>query len=316
MQLANLDNEVFFKKVFTDPEVFRAFVRDIAGVDLPNARIETEKELERKVAAIRFKLDIYAESADHRILVEIQRVDYDYNFDRFMHYFLAALIDLQRSSKDYAFGQEVYTIVVITAPYVVREKSGRILRDGVLISDLNPRTLEDRVRDIYPHKLIFLNPNHIGPGTPEGFADWLQLIHQSIENPKDPQINFANPGIKKAADLADVENMTGEVLEEAKKSEAGRKAAIVYEREARIAREEARTARESGRDEGRKEGRKEGRDEGRKEGRDEGLEEGLIKKETEAVIGFYNIGVSPGDIARALNIEIEKVEAIIRNMVS
>ncbi len=27
MQLANLDNEIFFKKVFTDPEVFRAFVR-------------------------------------------------------------------------------------------------------------------------------------------------------------------------------------------------------------------------------------------------------------------------------------------------
>ncbi|MDX2286014.1 MAG: hypothetical protein NW241_17740 [Bacteroidia bacterium] len=35
MRLANLDNEVYFKKVFTDPDVFRAFVRDAVGVDVP-----------------------------------------------------------------------------------------------------------------------------------------------------------------------------------------------------------------------------------------------------------------------------------------
>jgi hypothetical protein len=38
MHLANLDNEIFFKKVFTDPEVFRAFVRDVAGVDVVDAK--------------------------------------------------------------------------------------------------------------------------------------------------------------------------------------------------------------------------------------------------------------------------------------
>jgi hypothetical protein len=38
MQLANLDNEVFFKKVFTDPDVFRAFVKDITGVDIVDAK--------------------------------------------------------------------------------------------------------------------------------------------------------------------------------------------------------------------------------------------------------------------------------------
>ena len=40
MQLANLDNEIFFKKVFIDPEVFRAFVRDVTGVDGIDAKIE------------------------------------------------------------------------------------------------------------------------------------------------------------------------------------------------------------------------------------------------------------------------------------
>ena len=32
--LTNLDNEVFFKKVFTDVEVFTAFVKDVLCIEL------------------------------------------------------------------------------------------------------------------------------------------------------------------------------------------------------------------------------------------------------------------------------------------
>ena len=229
MQLANLDNEIFFKKVFTDPDVFRAFVKDITGVDVINAKIETEKVLERKVAAIRFKLDIYAESEDKRILIEIQRVAYDYSFDRFLHYFLAALVDLQRSSKDYSFAQDVYTIIVLTAPYIVKENTGKLLQDDVLISDLNPRTLHQKMRSIYPHRLIFLNPSHTSDHTPVGIKDWLDFISESIKNPNNPKINFSNPAIQKAAKLADIANIPESVLEDAKKAEAGRKTIRIYE---------------------------------------------------------------------------------------
>lgn len=229
MQLANLDNEIFFKKVFTDPEVFRAFVRDITGVDIPDAKIETEKQLDRKVAAIRFKLDIYAESVDKRVLIEIQRVDYDYTFDRFLHYFLAALVDLQRSSKDYSFGQDVYTIIVLTAPYIVKDKTGKLLQDDVLISNLNPRTLQDKVREVYPHRLIFLNPSHTSQDTPNAIKDWLDLISESIKNPENPHINLANIAIKRAANLADISKMPESVLEDAKKSEAAKKTKSIYE---------------------------------------------------------------------------------------
>jgi predicted transposase/invertase (TIGR01784 family) len=229
MQLANLDNEIFFKKVFTDPEVFRAFVRDVTGVDVVDAKIETEKQLERKVAAIRFKLDIYAESADKRVLIEIQRVDYDYTFDRFLHYFLAALVDLQRSSKDYSFEQDVYTIIVLTAPYIVKAKNGQLLQDDVLISNLNPRTLQDQVREVYPHRLIFLNPSHTASETPAIIKDWLDFISESIKNPNNPKINLANPAIQKAAQLADIEQMPESVLEDAKKAEAGKKTKTIYE---------------------------------------------------------------------------------------
>jgi predicted transposase/invertase (TIGR01784 family) len=229
MQLANLDNEVFFKKVFTDPEVFRAFVRDVAGVDVPDAKIETEKELDRKVAAIRFKLDIYAESKDKRVLIEIQRIDYDYSFDRFLHYFLASLVDLQRSSKNYAFQQDVYTIILLTAPYIVKDKTGKVLQDDVLVSDLNPRTLEDKVRNLYPHRLIFLNPNHISDNTPALIKDWLDLISESIKNPDAPRINLQNPAIQKAARLANIEDMPESVLEEGKIAEMRKAARVIYE---------------------------------------------------------------------------------------
>lgn len=266
MQLANLDNEVFFKKVFTNPEVFRAFVRDITGVDVVNAKIETEKQLDRKIAAIRFKLDIYAESEDKRVLIEIQRVDYDYSFDRFLHYFLAALVDLQRSSKNYAFGQDVYTIVILTAPYVVKDKTGQLLKDDVLISDLNPRTLHDKMREVYPHRLIFLNPNHIMPDTPENIKDWLQFIYESIEHPRAPQINLNNPAIKKASILADLDSMPESVIEDAKKAESGKITKVIYEGKAR--------------EEGKIEGKMEGKIETAKAMKKEGFDTETIKRLT------------------------------------
>jgi hypothetical protein len=42
MILARLDNEVFFKKAFTDEIVFKAFVRDIVGIEVEPDKIETK----------------------------------------------------------------------------------------------------------------------------------------------------------------------------------------------------------------------------------------------------------------------------------
>ena len=289
MKLANLDNEVFFKKVFTEPDIFRAFVKDITGVDVVSAKIETEKTLERKVAAIRFKLDIYAESSDKRILIEIQRIDYDYSFDRFMHYFLAALVDLQRSSKDYAFEQEVYTIIVLTTPYIVKDDTGKLLQDDVLISNLNPRTLDDRMRGIYPHRLIFLNPSHTKEETPASIKDWLDLISESIKNPTNPNINFNNPSIAKAADVADVEHMPESVLEDAKIAEATKKTITIYQDKARAETEaKAKAVAEK-------------------------REEEVKAKEVQIVLGMKGAGLSVANIALITQKTEAEVHRIIAN---
>ncbi|MCB1189527.1 MAG: hypothetical protein KDK90_03795 [Leptospiraceae bacterium] len=62
--LAPLDNETIFKKAFTDKEVFKSFVKDIFGIDIQVENIETEKRF------VDFKIDIYAETTDHRFLIE------------------------------------------------------------------------------------------------------------------------------------------------------------------------------------------------------------------------------------------------------
>ena len=61
--LANLDNEVHFKKVFTDVDVFTAFVKDVLGIDIHINKVETEKVLPTKVSAIKFKMDLFAEAS-------------------------------------------------------------------------------------------------------------------------------------------------------------------------------------------------------------------------------------------------------------
>ena len=67
MILARLDNEVFFKKAFTDRIVFKAFVKDIIGIDIEPDKIETEKAFQPKIGNINFQYDIFAEDIKKRI---------------------------------------------------------------------------------------------------------------------------------------------------------------------------------------------------------------------------------------------------------
>ncbi|MCB1194529.1 MAG: hypothetical protein KDK90_29115, partial [Leptospiraceae bacterium] len=82
------------------------------GIDIQVGNIETEKRFDPIIGHIDFKIDIYAETTDHRFIIEIQRIDYDYNFDRFLHYFLMILADQQKTSAMYTPSQQVLGVVV------------------------------------------------------------------------------------------------------------------------------------------------------------------------------------------------------------
>ena len=220
--LGNLDNEVIFKKAFTNITVFKAFVRDILGIEIEVEKIETEKKFEPRIGYVDFELDIFAESIDKRVCIEIQRVEYDHHFNRFLHYFLMLIGEQQKSAKEYNIDQTVYMIVVLTAPYTINEKSGKPILDEVLLLNFNPQTLKGEIRDLYGHQLVCLNPNHPDEDTPQQIRDWLDLIYQSIHNPQRPVLNTENEGIKKAIELISFENLTPQERTQAKNKEAAR----------------------------------------------------------------------------------------------
>jgi len=228
--LARLDNEVFFKKAFTDKIVFKAFVKDIVGIEVNPEKIETEKAFEPKVGSINFKYDIFAEDPEKRVIIEIQRVEFDHNFDRFLHYHLQAITEQQRNSKNYSVDRTVYTIVVVTAPYKVNKKTHEIYQDEVLISNLNPKNLKGIERPVFNHELFFLNPNYKDHETPQNYRDWLDLIYESIHNPKNPNLNLNNEGIKRASEIGTMEQLTPEEWEQSK-FEVMRREVIAIERE-------------------------------------------------------------------------------------
>lgn len=230
MTLARLDNEVFFKKAFTDPIVFKAFVKDIVGIAVDPAKIETEKAFQPKTGNIAFKYDIFAEDEKKRIVIEIQKVEYDHNFDRFLHYHLQAITEQQRHSDDYSVDKTVYTIVLITAPYKINTQTQTLYKDEVLISSLNPRNLKGTERNIFNYQLIYLNPNYKDEETPQNYRDWLDLIYESIHNPDNPQLNLQNAGILRATQIVSYDNISPEEWEQAK-IEAAKRKVIKMERE-------------------------------------------------------------------------------------
>ena len=230
--LGNLDNEVIFKKAFTDKFVLKCLVKDLFGVDFEAETVETEKRFEPKIAHIDFKYDIFAESKDKRIVVEIQKVDYDYNFDRFLLYHNMAIAEMQRTSKEYKTDRVVYTIAVFTGRYVAKDRKGVLVESDILFHYSNLFDLEGKEYDVFGHKLIYLNHNHIKDSTPNGYKDWLNLVKESIKHPDNPTINLDNEGIKKAAEIIDFKQLSPEEMREIKNSNAAESAKEVYEQEA------------------------------------------------------------------------------------
>ncbi len=231
--LANLDNEVHFKQVFTDTEVFMAFAKDVLGIDIDVDKVETEKILPEPVSAIKFRMDLFAQSKDKRVVVEIQKVDYDYSYDRFAHYFLGNMIAMQRNSHDYSYEKDVYIIVVVTSAYRISEINGKPIKDDVLVTDINPRNLKGQAQNMNNHKMVILNISYISKDTPEAISDWMNLIEQSIKNPEHPQINLSKPAIAKAASLANKDTFTSEQIADAKVEEMRKITVTLIEDESR-----------------------------------------------------------------------------------
>ena len=234
--LAPLDNETIFKKAFTDKEVFQQFVKDLFGVDIIVDKIETEKKFEPSVANIDFKLDIYAETTDHRFVIEIQKIDYDYNFNRFLNYFISLLIEQQKKAKKYAIPQTVLGVVVLTRPYKINQLTGDPIQESVLSIDFDPRNLKDERIKLWNHQLLFLNPNpkYKNEETPKQYQDWLDLFSVSIDRDVNITLNINNIGIAKTMQLIEYEQLDPSTMAEMKISEEKKAMISIIENESKL----------------------------------------------------------------------------------
>jgi ElaB/YqjD/DUF883 family membrane-anchored ribosome-binding protein len=290
--LANLDNEVHFKKVFTDVDVFRAFVKDVLNIDMLIDKVETEKILPSKTGAVKFRMDLFAEDTVNKTVVEIQKVDYDYTYDAFAHYISSDLANVQFSSRTYTSARDKYIIVVVTSAYCYRitDKIGKFIKDDVLITDINPHALNGEVRDMINHKLVILNSTYITADTPPAIRDWLNLITESMKNSESPQINTSKPAIVRAAKLAEDDDIDPEEVADAK---------IVEMRKETLARVELDAKKEV----------KEAREKAEKEVKE--AKEKAKKAQKESIINFLKMGaLSVKDIANAFGVSSEYVQQI------
>lgn len=276
--LAPLDNETIFKKAFTDKEVFQQFVKDLFDIDVVVDKIETEKQFSPPISPIDFKLDIYAESTDHQFIIEIQKIDYDDNFDRFLHYFLTLIINQQKSSNDYAFTQRILGVVVFARPYRFDTKDGQPIRDNVLVMDFNPRNLKGELIKIYEHNMVFLNPSkkYHNTDTPKNYQDWLDLLYASMKEPVNYVLNLNNKGIAKAINLIDYNKLDAATLQKMKEDESRKKTIAHIEHDSK--------------------------------------QEGAKEKSIEIVINCYKKGLSVQDTSDLTGLSIDQVNSIFNQM--
>jgi len=199
MPIAPLNNQVVFKKLLSDEEILKAFIKDFLDIDITPQSIEVEKKFIPPIGGVDIEIDIFVDDPTHRLVIEIQRERYDYDFDRFWHYHIASQLEWVKSHKDY----NVYTIVWFTRK--VREKQ---YQQSLITTNQVTTTEHGQSMILYPHQLFFLNPFYLNDRTPQGLNDWMTLVVESINNPRTPNINLERPIIQKAAKLIDDDGLT------------------------------------------------------------------------------------------------------------
>ena len=175
--VASLRYGVIFKKAFSQPDIFTAFVNDILGIDLIIDHVETEKSFSSPVGSVNNHFDLFAEDKINRIIVDIQHRRYADHYHRFLHYHCAALLEQAVSAKDYRPALTVYTIVVLTSG----DKHGR----DMSMIDFDPKDRHGQGLGEISHKIVYICPKYLNEETPEAWREWLLAINDSLDEQVD-----------------------------------------------------------------------------------------------------------------------------------
>ena len=195
-EVASLRYGVIFKKAFSVPEIFTAFVRDFVGVSIEIDHVETEKSFDPPIGNVDVEFDLYAEDKKNRIIVDIQHERY---FDhsgalgaRFLHYHCVALLEQIANANDYRPQLSVYTLVVLT--------SGDKHHRDISVIDFDPHDLNGKALGEIPHKVFYICPKYVNDETPVEVREWLRAIEDSLDEQVD-ETHYTRPEIRQIFDL-------------------------------------------------------------------------------------------------------------------
>jgi predicted transposase/invertase (TIGR01784 family) len=187
-EVASLRYGVIFKKAFSVPEIFTAFVRDFLGIEIEIDRAETEKSFDPPVGRVACRFDLYAEDKKNRVIVDIQHERLFDHYDRFLHYHCAAILEQAADSKSYSPDLKVFTLVVLT--------SGDRHKRDIAIIDFDPRDLEDEKLGEIKHKIMYICPKYVTDKTPEAYREWMLAIADSLDEVVE-ESEYSRPEIHK-----------------------------------------------------------------------------------------------------------------------
>lgn len=176
-QVASLRYGVIFKKAFSQPAIFTAFVQDVLGITLQIDHVETEKSFDPVIGKVDSRFDLFAEDKTNRIIVDIQHVRSSDHYNRFLHYHCVALLEQVANAKNYTPELTVYTIVVLTS-------GDRHKVDRATI-DFDPKDPDGNPLGEIPHKVIYLCPKYVNENTPARYRQWLEAIDDSLDETVD-----------------------------------------------------------------------------------------------------------------------------------
>ena len=172
-KVASLHYDVIFKKAFSKPHIFTAFVKDMLGIDIEIDRVETEKSFSPIVGKVNSRFDLFAEDKKNRFIVDIQHKRYADHYDRFLHYHFIALLEQVADSSNYKPPMDVYTIVVLT--------SGDKHKTDISVTDFRPQDLKGNYIAETKHKIIYICPKYLNDETPKPYRKWLEIIDDSLD---------------------------------------------------------------------------------------------------------------------------------------
>ncbi len=198
-RVASLRYGVIFKKAFSQPDIFTAFVHDILGITLEIDHVETEKSFPEPVGKVDSRFDLFAEDKQSRTIVDIQHKRFPDHYACFFHYHCAALLEQVTNSDDYRPALKVYTIVVLTA--------GDKHHKDVAVIDCDAKDLQGQPLLEIPHKVIYLCPKYVNEHTPPLYREWLAAIEDTLDGEVD-ESHYQNPTIHRVFDLIERDHIS------------------------------------------------------------------------------------------------------------